>query len=115
MRLEKQEDGFKLKQLPLERGLHVGEWDSACYSWLDFWAWKYDYTLFYVEHEGVYRSFSSAEFPNGIRGGLYLVNEDGSIVEGPRDFEKFYVPTKPEAYVNANLELPQGQRNFLKW
>jgi hypothetical protein len=90
MRLEKQEDGFKLKQMPLERGLHVGEWDSACYSWLDFWAWKYDYSLFYVEHEGVYRSFASAEFPNGIRGGLYLfirrlsISLVGARVVGPR-------------------------------
>lgn len=114
MRLESDKGGFRLSRVPLERGLHAGVWNPEVYSWLDYWAWKYDYTVFYVEHEGIYRTYASAEFPDGIRSGLYLVSDDGHLERGPRDFEQFYVPTTPEAYLNANIDLPQGQRNFFK-
>lgn len=113
MRLKKTTEGWVLSDLAEGELLPVLEIDPSVLPWLDYWAWKYGYTVFYWPSEQLYTLSNSMEFPNGIRSGLYIVGESGVVSESPRDFKRFHTLTLPEEYKTAKVELPPGQRNFL--
>lgn len=113
MQLFKTSQGVRLEPDPLAGGLVTSSWSSAAYPLLDYWAWKYGYTLFYSPARLLWRTWLASEFPNGIASALYLVDPNGFLFRGPRDHSLCLVLSRPQAFVTSSVEIPAGQRDFL--
>lgn len=104
--------GLRLVPDPLRGGLATKGWPVSAQALVDYWAWKYDYVIFYSEMRRMFRSYFAAEIPNGIRSGLWLVGRLGFLSFGPRD-RTLCLVERPKEFMQARIEISQGQKILL--
>lgn len=95
----------------LDQSSHCEPCPEAAWPLVAYWAWKFGFSIFYDPIGPCFQTFCSADMPNGISSGLYVLGSEKPI-KVPVDPALKAIHERPYEFTSARLNVPAAQIRF---